>query len=168
MHTLSLLHRRLILILICGFLVSSQVYGQGLRLPDLKVPRTPTGAGGGNVYTDASLGLIAEIANELGYPAEQASDTAVKIVLGDVNVFCFVKQGDIQLYAGFTDSSANLETVNEWNKNRRFSRSYLDNDGDPIIEADLDFDGGVTREGVRKFIQLFELSLQAFREEVVG
>lgn len=69
----------------------------------------------------------------------------------------------LQLYAGFTmDDPPSLERVNEWNQKRRFSRAYLDEDGDPVLEADLDLAGGVADEAIRAFLDLFEASLRAF------
>jgi hypothetical protein len=35
-----------------------------------------------------------------------------------------------------------LERINEWNRSQRFGRAYLDKDGDPVIEMDLDLDDG--------------------------
>lgn len=88
-------------------------------------------------------------------------------VKGGYRVVLFNKTDDIQLYAVFTDGArASLKTINEWNRGRRFSRAYLDTDGDPVLEADLDFEGGVTEESVARFIALYVQSLQNFDEHL--
>jgi hypothetical protein len=69
----------------------------------------------------------------------------------------------LQLYAGFsTDNPPSLERVNEWNRKKRFSRAYLDEEGHPVLEADLNLAGGVADRSIRVFLDLFEESLRAF------
>ena len=42
------------------------------------------------------------------------------------------------LYAGFsTDNPPSLERVNEWNREKRFSRAYLDEEGEPFSKKEL-------------------------------
>jgi len=51
----------------------------------------------------------------------------------------------VQFHAGFdTDPSKapSLERINAWNRSQRFGRAYLDNEGDPAIEMDIDLDDG--------------------------
>jgi hypothetical protein len=54
-----------------------------------------------------------------------------------------------------------LERINAWNREKRFSRAFLD-DGDPVLESDLGLTGGVTRETVVSFLKTFEVSLSEF------
>lgn len=62
----------------------------------------------------------------------------------------------LQLRAGFSGfSKVELRHMNQWNKRYRFSKAYLDDDGDPLLEADLELTG-VTRETVVKFVQNFD------------
>lgn len=69
----------------------------------------------------------------------------------------------LQLYAGFSmKKPPTLERINAWNREHRFSRAYLDADGDPALEADLDLSGGVAEGAIRAFLDLFEKSLRAF------
>jgi hypothetical protein len=69
----------------------------------------------------------------------------------------------LQLYAGFSmEKPPTLERINAWNREHRFSRAYLDADGDPALEADLDLSGGVAEGAIRAFLDLFEESLRAF------
>jgi len=71
----------------------------------------------------------------------------------------------LQLYAGFnTDSS--IKDMNTWNKDKRFSRAYIDDENDPVLESDLDLEGGVTLGAVNEFIDTFKLSVKAFRKHI--
>lgn len=75
--------------------------------------------------------------------------------------------GSIQFYASFGDSSATLKKVNEWNRTKRYSRSYLDDDGDPVLELDLDLAGGVTVERVIDYLDTCRQSFGVWIAEVV-
>jgi hypothetical protein len=56
-----------------------------------------------------------------------------------------------------------LDRVNQWNKEKRFSRAYLDGDGDANVEWDIDLEGGVTMEAVREGIRTFNAVVQMFK-----
>ena len=38
----------------------------------------------------------------------------------------------------------------------------LDKDGDPVLESELDLEGGVTRQVIISFLETFEISLSRF------
>ncbi|GAA5335473.1 YbjN domain-containing protein [Thermus hydrothermalis] len=76
--------------------------------------------------------------------------------------------GILSLSAGFTlDEPPSWEVVNAWNRERRFSRAYLDEEGDVWLEADLDLTGGVSLGAVLVFLELFaEESLPEFMDHI--
>ena len=61
----------------------------------------------------------------------------------------------LELYNAFTDVAPTPTVVNEWNQTNRFSRAYVDKDGNATIEDDLILTGGVTRENVEIFVKTF-------------
>jgi len=71
--------------------------------------------------------------------------------------------GDLQLYFGITGITVDPRTINEWNRTRRLSRAYLDADQDPILEADLLADTGLSRETVSSFVKVFVQSVSHFQ-----
>jgi hypothetical protein len=73
----------------------------------------------------------------------------------------------VQFYASFGDGNATLKKVNEWNKGKKYSKSYLDDDGDPVLELDLDLEGGVTRERIVDYLKTCRSSFTAWLKEVV-
>ncbi|WOK37171.1 YbjN domain-containing protein [Sphingomonas sp. C3-2] len=70
----------------------------------------------------------------------------------------------IQFYAGFSDlKSTQLSQINEWNKTRRFARAYIDGEGDPVIEMDVDLDfNGIPEENFMANLEIFTDSLSAY------
>ncbi len=105
-------------------------------------------------YTDQEL---IEILHGMGYY------DAAPIATGMLEFTVGVRQllllnnsdGDLQLYFAMTGGSWNYRDMNEWNKTHRLSRAYLDDDGDPVLEADLLSNGGMTVTRVRDFVDIF-------------
>jgi len=73
----------------------------------------------------------------------------------------------IQFRAAFGDGNATLRKVNEWNKRVKYSRSYLDDDGNPVLELDLDLAGGVTQLRILDFLKTCRVSFSAWNADVV-
>ncbi|MEI9850087.1 MAG: YbjN domain-containing protein [Sphingomonas sp.] len=47
---------------------------------------------------------------------------------------------------GFTDPVVSTDRINEWNRDHRYGRAYIDKEGDPVVEMDVDLDkGGISR-----------------------
>ena len=73
---------------------------------------------------------------------------------------------DLNFYAGFLDTKPTLETINDWNYNKRFSRAYLDQDKDACIEMDLDLVKGVTAEYLDAQFSVWSMIVTQFPEHV--
>ena len=72
----------------------------------------------------------------------------------------------IQFSAGFDlENPMSAGKINEWNRDKRFGKAYLDDDGDPYIEYDinLDFDG-VGAKNFDDTIDLWRVVLADFRD----
>jgi len=61
----------------------------------------------------------------------------------------------IQYYMGYNDAKdTTLEQLNQWNREHRFARAYRDDEGDPVLEMDLDLDfKGLPRENVAESVE---------------
>lgn len=73
----------------------------------------------------------------------------------------------IQLHAGYSMSNKpSMAKINEWNREKMLSRAYIDSDGDPHIEADLDMEGGVSREAIRELLRTYKVTVRAFTDHI--
>jgi len=72
----------------------------------------------------------------------------------------------VQAYFGLSGTSANMHTVNEWNKAKRFGRAYIDGDGDPCVELDYDLEGGVSDESIKVWFDTVTAVVKSFRTAV--
>lgn len=112
--------------------------------------------------------LIDLMTNE-GYAVEihEAGFVQWKIDGYRCQVFVAENSEAIQFHISFGDGNATLKKINLWNATKRFSRTYLDDDGDPHLELDLDLAGGVTEGRIKDYLRTCKVSLVAWCKEVV-
>jgi hypothetical protein len=71
------------------------------------------------------------------------------------------------MYFGVTGYVLTPEHMNEWNRTKRLSRAYLDDEGDPILEADLLANAGFTGEQFLEWFKVFNYSALEFRQFLI-
>lgn len=104
-----------------------------------------------------------------GYSCEFSSERAIVWTIDGLRTTMILSSSGSQIMfrAAFGDGNATMKRVNNWNKNRQFSRSYLDDDGDPVLELDLDLEGGVTKERIIDYLKTCRTSYLQWVREVV-
>jgi hypothetical protein len=129
----------------------------------------PAAARAQTVRTEVSPKDMTRILTSMGFEveplkAESAERSAMKFELGGYPVVLILanENTDAQLYAGFTGTKAKLDKVNQWNREKRFTRAYLDREGDPVLEADIDFTGGVTEANIKAWVKLYRDQLMEY------
>lgn len=69
----------------------------------------------------------------------------------------------LQFTAAWGDTNHTLETVNKWNATKRYTRAYLDNDGDPTLEMDIDLEHKVSSAYLAEAFDTWDTSVFAFK-----
>lgn len=127
------------LAMIAGVTVALPAAAQMVRAQDPQTVLAAMKAGG---YSDATLGKDSE------------GDPKISAKIDGTNFFVFFYNctnhkacATVQLHAGYDLSKPiAFERINEWNRTQRFARAYVDKEGDPIIQMDIDLDdGGVSQ-----------------------
>jgi type 1 fimbria pilin len=74
----------------------------------------------------------------------------------------------VQFHSGYEiQSGIALDKINAWNRTQRFGRAYLDGEGDPIVEMDLDLDdGGVSKALFADNFQFWISVLNQFEKHI--
>lgn len=73
----------------------------------------------------------------------------------------------VQFYAGFKAEGSPATRMNEWNRTKRFARGYIDNEGDPVVEMDLDLDvGGMSTALFQANVDTWVSLLDSFRSHI--
>ena len=108
-------------------------------------------------------GYRATLTYEDGAPEIESSAAGATYQLRFQN--CESKDGceDILVQSAYdlAKDAVSLETINKFNKDNRWARAYLDDEGDPIIETDLIFAGKMLDEAT------FIATIKAW-DEVLG
>ena len=75
---------------------------------------------------------------------------------------------DIQFRTAFDDANPPLETLNQWNRSRRFTTAYATPEGSAVLEMDINARGGVTIEHISELLPLWRGSVIAFNTLLLG
>ena len=62
------------------------------------------------------------------------------------------------------DGGVSAATINDWNRNKRFIRAWLDPDQDPNAVMDVDFEKGATSEAIASNLETWLGILPLFRQ----
>lgn len=125
-----------------------------------------TSRSSGEVITTISVGDLRSLLSEMGYEPRslEGQDNAWAVQMGDRPVLIRIGSEGKNLLLWSYVQGGSLNKVNEWNKEKRFSRAYLDGDGDANVEWDIDLEGGVTVDAVREGIRTFQAVVQVFKD----
>jgi hypothetical protein len=117
-------------------------------------------------YTDDEL---VDILKNDGYRAVEISeDRVITIKVDGLTYALYVyDDDDLQMYFGVTGYVLTPEHMNEWNRTKRLSRAYLDDENDPILEADLLANAGFTEEQFLEWFKVFNYSALEFRQFLI-
>jgi len=151
---------RRLLLATAFLLVASVAWAEGHT--DSPVRAQSWFTGGQLGYSDQTL---LEVLNEMGFGNAGPIDSGLLMFAVDGRQVLLINHadGNLQLHFAVTGGTWSYQDVNEWNKNRRLSRAYIDNEGDPVLEADLLASGGVSMSRLRRFIDVYvRSSLVAF------
>ena len=122
---------------------------------------------------------LAEIVQKLGFQAKVDRDD-----VGDPVIYSSSSGFDFTIY--FYDCTDNerckslhftagydlpkgtaLETVQQWNADKRFASSYLDHENDPFLQMDVNTAGGITEKNFEEWLDLWQ-SLKGEFEGYIG
>lgn len=96
---------------------------------------------------------------------EEIAQGTYRFRLGGFKVLFFNKGKNLQFYASFKKKTT-LGRINEWNAGKRYTRAYLDKEGDPCLEADLDIEGGISYGAIAEFFKTWVTSVKLFAEHI--
>jgi hypothetical protein len=119
---------------------------------------------------------MAKILQDIGYRAEILKNNEgkrrIRTRIGGWNVTlnfysCDDKENckSIGLRAFFeNEKKKGAQFANEWNREKRFTKVYIDKDNDVNIEFDVLFRDGVTKGNLRAYLDVYEDQLKDFVE----
>ncbi len=120
----------------------------------------------------AQVALSAEViqaqlaALGLKYERPQPDTYVVEMGVADIRFALYDRGRHLGAYFAFKAPGASLDKANQWNSEQLYSRAYLDEDGDPVLRAELLADDGVTPAMVSQFIQHFRVSIADYVQKM--
>lgn len=133
---------------------------------------------GAEPYCKATLENVSAMLREAGYRAEavvpEKGDRYVRSGAQGTGFRAYLytcdKAGaceDLQFSAGFDlPNGLAAEKVNDWVRRKRYTRVWLDKEGDPYIEMDINLDGCVTPANVVANLRMWDHLLGQFKEHI--
>ena len=120
-----------------------------------------------NRFSDEEL---VDILKSEGYSATKIlKKGAIQVKVNGTSFLLFNNvDGDLQTAYALSGVTLGYDDINEWNRTKRLSRAYLDREMDPVLEADLLANGGLTPRHVSEFFNVFKDSADAFKRFVIA
>lgn len=129
------------------------------------------------VYHRLSADAIEQVLRRVGLDYERGEDDEgdpkfeFKLATYNVVIYSYSCEEDgcanLRIYASFSmDEPPSVETINEWNRTKRYATAYLSEEGKARIDNDLVIKGGVTLDVVENFIVNFRDRLNEFAAHV--
>jgi hypothetical protein len=110
---------------------------------------------------------MVKLAQSIGSEA-LPNERNILIYFGEIKAYLVIFPGakELSLFAKFQGFHSTLDFVNEWNKTQRFSKAYIDENGETILDSDLDLESGVTEENIKSWIRLFGITVNHFNQAI--
>lgn len=116
-----------------------------------------------DVLSEVSTEQLQKMLEGMGYEVEQPKEDVLQFAIEGHTAVIFNKKTNIQFYSFFKKKKTmDLKKVNEWNATKRFSRVYIDGDGDAVIEWDVDLEGGTTTGALKESIRTYRMGVMTF------
>lgn len=132
----------------------------------------------GGMVTGSDIDRIVEIARAYGTAERQPDDNdgpwiranmdGVVYTISFLNCTNGQNCSSVQFRAWWnSEGSHDVEAMNNWNRERRFSDAYIDSRGNATIEYDVNLAGGVTAVNFDDTVQWWQAVLREFRNTVI-
>ncbi|MDO8410091.1 MAG: YbjN domain-containing protein [Phenylobacterium sp.] len=142
--------------------------GLALSLGATQAQARPLPAGG------VTAQEVIEVLQAKGYRAQEdedgIGDPMIRSATDGVNynIYFYGCEGarctSIQFTVAFgMNEPMTLDRINAWNREMRFSRAYLDDEMDPVLEMDVDLERGATTEQLESGIDAWAAGVPAFK-----
>ncbi len=121
------------------------------------------------IYRINSVELL-QLMHASGYQAQLTEDGDIAWDLDGRGTYLMVFSSEESILfraSYYNRGETSVEDLNHWNKRRMFSRTYFDDDGDPVLELDLSLTGGITRARLLDFLIICTLAFDDWYEEIL-
>lgn len=153
--------------------VSAALLSAPLLAVDTRGGKDPVKIDDTQVVTTISGARLNDILQASGFSGGKVDeDGGVLVRIASKPVYFTVgdEQESIQAHTAWTTNDTtrpSADKMNDWNRTKRYSKVYFDNDRDPVLQLDLDLAGGVTVARIKDFAFTTQVSITRFTAEVL-
>lgn len=73
----------------------------------------------------------------------------------------------VQFWSAFDmNSGIDIQRVNDWNRDKRYGKAYIDTEKDPFLEMDVNMTGGISMESAKENLGLWITVLDEFQDHI--
>ena len=137
----------------------------GLAAATLLIISPAVRADQGEIIKELSVTNTERILEALKIEYSELKPGIYSFNLGGYKTLLFNKGKNLQFYASFKKKTT-MGRINDWNASKRYTRAYLDKDGDPVLESDLDLEGGVSYGALAEFFKTWVTSVKLFTQHI--
>ena len=145
----------------------------------LAAPLTAQAPNLGGMITGLDIDRVTEIASAYGTAERRTDDDGSPWVRAEIDGVIYTISflncdngqncGSVQFRAWWnSEGTHTIEQMNQWNRERRFSAAYLDNNNNATIEFDVSLAGGGTAVNFEDTMQWWQAVIRAFRDTVIN
>lgn len=130
-----------------------------------------------NLITAKNPGAILNVAKGYGSATLKKDSRNDPLIVGriDNTRYSVIFQGckanrdckEITISAAWGGVKVSMSEINAWNRDKKFGKAYLDNDGDPTLEMTINLKYGVSQENLDDTFDWWVKALDGFKKQVV-
>ena len=102
-----------------------------------------------------------------GDPVIQGRSDGIKYSINFYDCKPDVGCWDMQFMAGWSNVKVSLDAINDWNRETRYGKAYLDKDSDPNLKMAVNVKHGVSRKNLEDTFDWWFVALKDFKKDVV-
>ncbi len=102
--------------------------------------------------------------NDEGKPAIRGRIEGAPYYLAFQNCSGETSCDDFFLQAYFLEPVIDYELINDWNYKKRWTKLYIDNDADAVLEMDFNLSGGVSSKNLDQAFSIWSQLLEEFND----
>ena len=109
------------------------------------------------LFKEYDIKDLASILQGEGYGSiELLDESRIRLEIDGFPYLLLLKDdGDLQMFCGLAGARLALEDVNDWNRNTRLTKAFIDAEQDPVMTSDLLANAGINEEIVKQFVGIF-------------
>lgn len=130
-----------------------------------------------NIVSATDVHEILNVAKGFGFAELEKDGTGDPAISGMISGTKYVvyfygckhhkRCNDIQIESSWGGTHVTAAQIAHWNRTKRFGKAYLDKDGDPRLQMNVNLHYGVTEKNLQDTFDWWRVTLKMFKADVI-